>query len=151
MTWLPTAITCGAYTTAVAAPAAMRMCCQARFSTPGNTKMGVTLVARASPSSAPPSMALPSVRARASTSSAMAVSRTPITSLCASFPASKITVGHHAQSTARRGSRPSLRSPNSSTTVVSTAHKAIAACMGVELSSPAIRYTAVNHASATGG
>jgi hypothetical protein len=69
-------------------------------------------------------------------SSAAAVMATATTSTWALLPASSATVGHHDQSAAIRGSRPSRPRPNISMTVVSTATSAVVAWMGVLESLP---------------
>ena len=56
---------------------------------------------------------------------------TATTSTWAELPASRATVGHHDHSAAIRTSRPSRPSPNSSSTVVSTAMNAVVAWIGV--------------------
>ena len=71
------------------------------------------------------------VRAVASTSSAAAVMPTATTSTWALLPASRATVGHQDHSAAIRTSRRSRPRPNSSSTVVSTAAKAVVAWRGV--------------------
>ena len=114
-----------------ALPAEIATVIHRRRRTAGTVSTGVTLVAMAKPSSTPPSAVRRLVRAVASTSSAAAAMPTATTSTWAELPASKATVGHHDHSAAIRTSRPSRPSPNSSSTVVSTATRAVVTWMGV--------------------